>query len=169
MHKETFQWRHNERNGVSNHRRLDCLSNRLFRRRSKKTFKLRVAGLREGKSPVTGEFPAQKTSNAESVSIWWRRHGSPSNGYQGDMINKSVGWSATGTNMAKYRVVSSIKYRDVFLSLVFRYSNSINMLSSQTWLTYSKEYRYLDLKVMPGNVQYIYVCVCVCDPCWLFF
>ena len=25
-------------------------------------------------SPVTGEFPAQRTSNAENVSIWWRHH-----------------------------------------------------------------------------------------------
>ena len=25
-------------------------------------------------SPVTGEFPAQKSSNAENVSIWWRHH-----------------------------------------------------------------------------------------------
>ena len=25
-----------------------------------------------GKSPVTGEFPAQVTSNAENFSIWWR-------------------------------------------------------------------------------------------------
>ena len=40
-----FKWRHNERNGVSNHRRLDCLLNRLLRRRSKKTSKLRVTGL----------------------------------------------------------------------------------------------------------------------------
>ena len=24
---------------------------------------------------VTGEFPAQKGSNAENVSIWWRQHG----------------------------------------------------------------------------------------------
>ena len=37
--------------------------------------KLRVTGLCEGNSPVTGEFPAQKTSNAENVSIWWRHHG----------------------------------------------------------------------------------------------
>ena len=28
-----------------------------------------------GKSPVTGEFPAQRASNAENVSIWWRHHG----------------------------------------------------------------------------------------------
>ena len=44
-------------NGVSNHRRLDCLLNRFFRFRSKKTSKLRVNGLCEGNSPVTGEFP----------------------------------------------------------------------------------------------------------------
>ena len=38
-----LQWRHNGHDGVSNHRRLDCLLNRLFRRRSKKTSKLRVS------------------------------------------------------------------------------------------------------------------------------
>ena len=47
---------------------------RLFRRRSKKTSKLRVTGLCEGNSPVTGEFFAQRDSNAENVSIWWRHH-----------------------------------------------------------------------------------------------
>ena len=38
----------------------------------KKTSKLHVTGLCAGNSPVTGEFPTQKASNAESVSIWWR-------------------------------------------------------------------------------------------------
>ena len=28
-----------------------------------------------GNSPVTGEFPAQKATYAENVSIWWRHHG----------------------------------------------------------------------------------------------
>ena len=54
----TLQWRQNERDGVWNHRRLDCLLNRLLRRWSKNTSKLRVNGLCEGNSPVTGEFPA---------------------------------------------------------------------------------------------------------------
>ena len=27
-----------------------------------------------GESPVTGEFPAQRASNAENVSIRWRHH-----------------------------------------------------------------------------------------------
>ena len=52
----------------------DCLLNLLFRSRSKKTPKLRVTGLCAGNSPVTGEFPAQRASNAENVSIWWRHH-----------------------------------------------------------------------------------------------
>ena len=69
-----LQLRHNEPNGVSNHLRLDCLLNQLFRRKSKKTSKLRVTGLCEGNSPVTGEFPAQRTNNAENVSFWWRHH-----------------------------------------------------------------------------------------------
>ena len=72
---EALQWRHNERNGVSNHRRHDCLLNCKFRHRSKNISKLRVTGLCEGSSPVTGEFPAQRASNAENVSIWWRHHG----------------------------------------------------------------------------------------------
>ena len=57
----TLQWRHNELNGVPNHQHHDCLLRRLFRRRSTKTSKLRVTGLCEGNSPVTGEFPAQRT------------------------------------------------------------------------------------------------------------
>ena len=70
----SLQWRHYGRNGIPNHRPLGCLINRLFRRRSKKTSKLRVVGLCAGNSPVTGEFPAQRASNAENVSIWWRHH-----------------------------------------------------------------------------------------------
>ena len=69
-----LQCRHNERGSVSNRRRLDYLLNILFRRRSKKTSKFRVTGLCEGNSPVTREFPAQRTSNAENVSIWWRHY-----------------------------------------------------------------------------------------------
>ena len=69
-----LEWRHNERESVSNHLRLHCLLNHLFRRRSKKTSMLRVTDLCERKTPVTGEFPALRPSNAENVSIWWRHH-----------------------------------------------------------------------------------------------
>ena len=58
-----------------NHQPHDYLLNRLFKRSSKKTSKLRVTGICEGNSPVTGEFPVQMASNAENIPIWWRQHG----------------------------------------------------------------------------------------------
>ena len=70
-----LRWRHNGRDSVSNHQPRDCLLNRLFRLRSKKTPKPRVTGFCAGNSPRTGEFPAQMASYAENVSIWWRHHG----------------------------------------------------------------------------------------------
>ena len=40
----SLQWHHNRHDFVSNHRRLDCVLNRLYRRRSKKASDLRVTG-----------------------------------------------------------------------------------------------------------------------------
>ena len=61
----SLRWRHNEPDGVSNHQPYDCLHKRLFSPASLTC---------EGNSPVTGEFLAQRASNAENVSIWWRHH-----------------------------------------------------------------------------------------------
>ena len=69
-----LQWRHNGRDCVSNYQPHDSLLNGLFRRRSKKTWKLSVTGLCAGNSPGAGEFPTQMASYAENVSIWWRHH-----------------------------------------------------------------------------------------------
>ena len=71
---QSLRWRHNGHDGVSNHQHHHCLLNHLFGCRSKKTSKLRVTGLCVGNSPGTGEFPAQRTSDAENASIWWRHH-----------------------------------------------------------------------------------------------
>ena len=70
-----LQWRHNRCDSVPNHPEPhDCSVSRLFKRKSKKTPKLRVTGLCEGNSPVSGEFPEQMANYAENVSIWWRHH-----------------------------------------------------------------------------------------------
>ena len=123
-----LQWRHNEHDGISNHKSHDCLlqcmkwpvthspnstwfwlelvgnccerlkiimkyTNIQFCERlghgwqfhplystiysgadQKKTSKLHVTGFCEGNSPVTGEFPAQRASNAENIPIWWCHH-----------------------------------------------------------------------------------------------
>ena len=57
--QDPLQWRHNECDGVSNHQPHDYLLNRLFH----------VTGLCVENSPITGEFPAQRASNAENVAI----------------------------------------------------------------------------------------------------
>ena len=78
QHKLSFSiplpWLHNELDGVSNRQCLECLINRLFMRRSKKTSKPRVTGLWEGNSAVTGELHAQRARKTENVFIWWRHH-----------------------------------------------------------------------------------------------
>ena len=51
IYVSSLHWRHNDQDGVSNHQPHGCLLNRLFRRRSKKTSKLRVTGLCVGNSP----------------------------------------------------------------------------------------------------------------------
>ena len=66
----SLQWRHDKHDGFSNHQPRDCLLTRLFRHRWKKTSELRVTGLCAGNSPVTGEFPAQRASNAEKFPFY---------------------------------------------------------------------------------------------------
>ena len=70
MRYVSLQWCYNECDGISNHQLPEC----LLKRRWEKTSKLRITGLCEGNSPVTGEFPAQRASNAENFSIWWCHH-----------------------------------------------------------------------------------------------
>ena len=65
---DVLQRCHNGRDGVPNHQPHDCLLIRLFRRRSKKTSKLRAIGLCAGNSPVTGDtrfpkLPGNKVCN----------------------------------------------------------------------------------------------------------
>ena len=81
QNRNALRWRHNERDGISNHQPHHCLLNRLYWRISKKSSKLRVTGLCEGNSPVTGEFPAQRASSVENVSIWCCHHARWSTGF----------------------------------------------------------------------------------------
>ena len=84
------------------------------RHRSKKTSKLCVTGLCAGNSPVTGEFPAQRASSAENVSIWWRHHAHNGEllaiycGYFGD--NSSI-LTGSHRNMAHSSNISNVNFR----------------------------------------------------------
>ena len=65
-----LQWRHNAPNGVSNHQPTvvypTVYSGADQTKHQSSASLVFVRG--------TGEFPAQKTSNGEKVSIWWRHH-----------------------------------------------------------------------------------------------
>ena len=61
------KWRHNERHGVSNHRYLDCLLNRLLKRISKTHQSSASLAFVSG-------FRSQRASDGENVSLWWRHH-----------------------------------------------------------------------------------------------
>ena len=93
----SVQWRHNERDCLTDHGPHDCLLNRLLRHRSRETSKLRVTGLSEGNSPMTGEFLAQRVSNTENVSIWWRHH-----------VNIRIHWVINPLNIGIYTYILNI-------------------------------------------------------------
>ena len=61
----SLQWRHNECDGVPNHQPHDCLLNSLFKAQIKEHIKAPRYWPLCGNSPITGEFPAQRASNAD--------------------------------------------------------------------------------------------------------
>ena len=74
-HRQAWHWIHyNDVTMSAMASQITDVSNCWFQRRSKKVSKLCVSGLCAGNSPVTGEFPTQKASDAENASIWWRHH-----------------------------------------------------------------------------------------------
>ena len=70
----TLQWRYKKHDGVSNNKPHDCLPNRSFRYSWKEISKLRGTDLCEGNSPVTGEYPAQRASDAQTASLLCTHH-----------------------------------------------------------------------------------------------
>ena len=72
----SFQWRHNGRDGVSNNQPHHWLLSHLFRRRSKKTSKLRITGLCAGNSPGPVNSPhkwpiTRKMFPFNDVIMYW--------------------------------------------------------------------------------------------------
>ena len=99
----SLQWRHNERDVVWNHWRPECVLNRPLRRGPKNTSKLRATGICEGNSPVTDEFPEQRASNAENVSIPWCHHDAMT-------LRHSVKHSAVGNYAFMTHIVRSFSH-----------------------------------------------------------
>ena len=98
----TLHWRHNELDGVSNKQPHDCFVNSLFRRRSKKTPKLRVTGLLRGNhwGPVNSmhKWPVTwKMFPFDDVIMIWKPRFKPHinddavlSGHSNDIDNRST-------------------------------------------------------------------------------
>ena len=120
---DTFQWRHNERDGVSNHQPHDCMLNRLFRRRSKKISKPCFTGFCEGNSPVNDEFPAQHL--IQNFCSWWRHQMETSSVLLAICVGNSP---VTGKFPAQRPVTRSF---DIFFHL--RLNKQLSTQSSGWW------------------------------------
>ena len=70
----TLQWRHSERNGVSNHQPNDCLLNHLFKAQVKENIKAPRHWLLWGEF-IGDRIPRTKGQWRGKLSIWLRHHG----------------------------------------------------------------------------------------------
>ena len=126
---QTLQWRHNERECVSIHWRLDCLLKRFFRRRIKETSKLCVTGLCEGNLTVTGEFPTQRgpgTRKCFHLMTSWRK---PS------LATRQSHW-----NLLIYLTVHPMKYARSLRCLMLCYGSVLlqfTLIQCSTVITHS--------------------------------
>ena len=119
----------------------DCLLNRLFRRRSKKTSKLRVTGLCAGNSPGTDEFPAQMASNVENVSIWWGHHGNWKND---SAIALSISLLLYPYPVRKKQIDCTIAKCTLFMSVCLRASVFIFLPELSTYSEWHASFHLMD-------------------------
>ena len=69
-----LHWRHNDHDDVSNHQPHGCLLNLFIETQIKENIKAPRHRPLCGEFTGTGEFPAQRASDTENVSIWLRHH-----------------------------------------------------------------------------------------------
>ena len=115
---KTLQWRHNERDGVSNHRRLGCLLNRLLMCRSKEISKLRVTGLWKGGPPVASGVPSQRTSNVIMNDITYQNGQSRTSIRLEGALQRRI-WALSES--AQIIIIYKIASFDVWVSFFFIY------------------------------------------------
>ena len=138
---------------VTIHQPHDYVLNILFRRRSKKTSKLRPTGLFVGNSPVTGEFPSQRVSDAQTVSIWWLHHVFDVCGSAGYQRNREdvtrVSSNSSQKNVDQWNTPLHMQCR---LSLTWRWYKQTRVI----------EFRFLQLLffIQNWNTNCLSICIC---------
>ena len=72
-HNSSLHWRHNDLDDVSNHQPHGC-TQPFIQTQIKENIKAPRHWPLCGEFTGTGEFPSQRASYTENVSIWWRHH-----------------------------------------------------------------------------------------------
>ena len=134
----SLRWRQNGRDSISNHQPHDCLLNRLFRRRSKKTSKLRVTGLcgprwiPRTNGQLRGKCFHLMTSLCltafdplRSVDCWW-------------LVGICFGLVCHPLNV-EHEIVSPLL---LLLDLVFHFSLICWTFNAMYWVTHQIFYQY---------------------------
>ena len=147
MTSNSLQWRHNDHDGLSNHQPHGCLLNRLFRRRSKKTSKLRVTGLCAGNWPGPVNSPhkgpvTQKCFHLMTSSCYFPRYWS---------FVRGIHWS-TPLTKAQWRGAL------IMLSLMYEWKNGPSK-SFEVCKTYIKHFWNVLVKTLSSfsnpEIRYI--------------
>ena len=130
----SLQWPHDGRDVVSNHQPHACLLSRVLGSDQRKHQSNN--GLCAGNSPVTGEFPAKMASNAENVSIWWRRHDfqQPSGRYSTVRFHKVLVFLPTGR--LRFAIYDCYQLAYKGFSLLYNIYK-LNTLTKRKVLTYT--------------------------------
>ena len=149
--KNALRWRHNDHDGGSNHQPHGCLLNRLFRRKSKKTSKLRVTGLCVGnspgpvnsphKGPVTRKmFPFDDVIMEITVEVWeWISNFTPH--LNGDVIKCPCWYSSWNLLVMGTRAPRQNKTKSVTWHLYYSWGVSYSVTHNQIFQLTSNENR----------------------------
>ena len=130
--------RHNDHDGISNHQPHGCLLNRLFRRRSKKTSKLRVTGLCAGnspgpvnsphKGPVTRKmFPFDDVIMEAIIQLSPYQWGIPAKGVPMNYVNQEEPMRKPRPNKAQQTRVTICIYHRIYVYQVEGLTSSYSM------------------------------------------
>ena len=100
---------------------------------TKKTSKLCATGLCEGNSPVTGEFPAQRASNAEKASIWWRHHDVARSHHRSNIQDKVKFKAVQSTSCSLTSVIATRLTMMAQFTDTCRQTSNTSRTKSQNW------------------------------------
>ena len=127
---QSLQWRHNGRDGVSDHQPYHCLLNRLFMRRSKKTSNSASLAFVRGINRRPVNSPQKWPVTQKKVSIWWHHHDWNPSKQQGS--GRNISYNRLTTQIGTPNT-HTCKYQKSITCMHVKYSCSISKQPGSHW------------------------------------